>query len=171
MVAWTRSVLVAGHQKGTHIEHQTMVFSECSIDSWTDRLMDGPTCDDHLHPYLYMRYNYSSMAYLQHCFNTLRPRPNCRHFTDDIFKCIFLNENVLISLKISLKIVPKLPINNILALVHIMAWRRHGNKPLSEPMLVSLLTHICVTRPQWVNWSVVEDRHGWGNMQHCLTWV
>ena len=31
-----------------------------------------------------------------------------------------------------------------------MAWRRPGDKPLSEPMMVSLLTHICVTRPQWV---------------------
>ena len=33
------------------------------------------------------------------------------------------------------------PINNIKALVQIMAWRRPGDKPLSEPMLVSLLTH------------------------------
>ena len=41
--------------------------------------------------------------------------------------------------------------NNIPALVQIMAWRRPGDKPLSEPMMVSLLTHICVTRPQWVN--------------------
>ena len=32
-----------------------------------------------------------------------------------------------------------------------MAWRRPGDKPLSEPMMVSLMTHICVTRPQWVN--------------------
>ena len=32
-----------------------------------------------------------------------------------------------------------------------MAWRRSGDKPLSESMMVSLLTHICVTRPQWVN--------------------
>ena len=31
-----------------------------------------------------------------------------------------------------------------------MAWCRSGDKPLSEPMMVSLLTHICVTRPQWV---------------------
>ena len=31
-----------------------------------------------------------------------------------------------------------------------MAWRRPGDKPLSEPMVVILLTHICVTRPQWV---------------------
>ena len=31
-----------------------------------------------------------------------------------------------------------------------MAWCRTGDKPLSEPMLSSLLTHVCVTRPQWV---------------------
>ena len=34
-----------------------------------------------------------------------------------------------------------------------MAWRRPGDKPLSEPMMVSLLTHLCVTRPQWVKWT------------------
>ena len=80
--------------------------------------------------------------------NSLRPRRNRRHFADDIFKCIFLNENVLISIKISLKFVPKGQINNIPALVYIMAWRRPGDKPLSEPRMESLLTHICVTRPQ-----------------------
>ena len=83
--------------------------------------------------------------------NTLRPKQNGRHFADDIFSCIFLNENVLIPIKFSLKFVPKGPINNIPALVQIMAWRRDGAKPLSEPMIVSLPTHICVTRPQWVN--------------------
>ena len=80
--------------------------------------------------------------------NTLRPRQNGRHFPDDIFKCIFFNENVLISIKISLKFVPKRQINNIPALVQIMAWRRSGDKPLSEAMMENLLTHICVTRPQ-----------------------
>ena len=54
-------------------------------------------------------------------------------------------------IKISLTFVPEGPINNIPALVQIMAWRRTGDEPLSEPMMVSLLTHICVTRPQWVN--------------------
>ena len=83
--------------------------------------------------------------------NTLRPRQNGRHFADDIFKRIFLNENILIPIEISLKFVPKGPINNIPALVQIMAWRRPGDKPLSEPMMVNLTTHICVTRPQWVN--------------------
>ena len=85
--------------------------------------------------------------------NSLRPRQNGCHFADDIFKCIFLNENIWILIKISLKFVPKGPINNIPALVHIMAWRRPGDKPLFEPMMVWLLTHICVTRPQWVKES------------------
>ena len=31
-----------------------------------------------------------------------------------------------------------------------MAWRRPGEKLFSEPMMVSLLTYICATRPQWV---------------------
>ena len=82
--------------------------------------------------------------------NTLRPSQNGIHFPDDILKCIFVNENVWISIKISLKFVPKGPINNIPALVQIMVWRRLGDKPLSEPMMVRLPTHICVTRPQWV---------------------
>ena len=82
--------------------------------------------------------------------NSLRPRLNRRPFADDIFKCIFSNENEWIVPRISLKFVPKVRINNIPALVQIMAWRRPGNKPLSEPMMVRLSTHICVTRPQWV---------------------
>ena len=85
------------------------------------------------------------------CISTLRPRHHGRHFPGDIFKCIFLNENVSISIKISLKFVSKVPINYIPALVQIMDWRRPGDKPLSEPMVVSLQTHICLTRPQWVN--------------------
>ena len=72
------------------------------------------------------------------------------HCADDIFKCIFLNGSVWISHKISLKFVPEARIKNITALVQIMAWRRPGDNALSEPMMVSLLTHICVTRPQWV---------------------
>ena len=54
----------------------------------------------------------------------IRPRQNGRHFSDDIFQCILLNENVLISIKSSLKFVPKGPINHISTLVQIMAWRQ-----------------------------------------------
>ena len=90
--------------------------------------------------------------------NTLRPGRNRRHLADDILKCILLKENVKILIKFSLKCVPRGPINNIPALVQIIAWRRSGDKPLSEPMMVSLLTHICVTRPQWVNgdWILIN---------------
>ena len=56
------------------------------------------------------------------CVDTLRPRQNGRHFAD----AIFLNENVWIPIEISLKFVPKGPIDNIPALVQIMAWRRSG---------------------------------------------
>ena len=80
---------------------------------------------------------------------TLRPRQDGCHFPDDIFRFIFLNENIRIAINISLSFVPKGRIDNIPASVQIMAWRRSGDKPLSEPMMVSLLTHICGTRPQW----------------------
>ena len=58
-----------------------------------------------------------------------------RHFADDIFRCIFLNEKFCILTKISLKIIPKGPIDNKPTLVEIMAWRRIDDKPLSQPML------------------------------------
>ena len=97
------------------------------------------------------------------CINTLRPRQNGRHFPDDIFKSIFLNENVLVSINISLKFVPRGPINNIPTKVQVMAWRRSSDKPLSEPMVVRLPTHKCVTRPQWVEKS---SRKNTLNVQH-----
>ena len=113
-------------------------------------------------------------------FDTLRPKQNGRHIPDDIFKCIFLNENVWISVKIPPKFVPMGPVNNIPSLVQIVAWRRPGDKPLSEPMMVSLLTHICITRPQWVNWialslpspgqtHAIQCHHSYG--RHMCTWM
>ena len=56
-------------------------------------------------------------------------------FQTNIFTCIFLNENEWISIKISLKFVPKVRINNIPALVQIIACRQPGDKPLPEPMM------------------------------------
>ena len=78
-------------------------------------------------------------------FNSLRPKWNRCHFTNDIFKCNFLNEKVLIFIKISLKFISKGSINNIPTLVQI-----------SEPMVVSLLLHLCIYRPQWVNWILFK---------------
>ena len=91
----------------------------------------------------------------RHCYHT-EAEANGRHFTDDICKSIFLNKNMWISLKISLKFVPKVRINNIPALVQIMAWHRPGGKPLSELMMVNSLTHICLTGPQLTRWNVVK---------------
>ena len=54
---------------------------------------------------------------------------------DNIFKCIFLNENVRILIKISLKFVPKDPIDNKSALVQVMAWRQIGARPLPESVM------------------------------------
>ena len=54
--------------------------------------------------------------------------------TDDIFKSIF-NESVWISITISLKFVPKGPIDYKSALVQVMAWHQTGEKPLPESML------------------------------------
>ena len=61
------------------------------------------------------------------------------------------------------KFVPKVRNNNIPSLVQIMAWRRPGDKPLSEPIMVSSLTHTCVTRPQWVNIPKLQRQHCDGN--------
>ena len=49
--------------------------------------------------------------------NTLRPRQDGRHFPDNIFKCIFLNENLWILIKVSLKFIPRGLVNNIPALI------------------------------------------------------
>ena len=68
-------------------------------------------------------------------FNSSPPGQNGRHLTDGVFRCIFVNEKFYILTKILLKFGPKGPINNIPALVQIMAWCRIGDKPLSEPML------------------------------------
>ena len=50
---------------------------------------------------------------------------------NDIFKCIFLNENVKFFIQISLKFVPQDPIDNKPALVQVMAWRRTGDTPIT----------------------------------------
>ena len=74
-------------------------------------------------------------------WNNAYVRQDGRHFAADILKCIFLNENVWILIEISLKFVPKGLINNIPALVQIMASRRPGDKPSSEPISEPLFSY------------------------------
>ena len=54
---------------------------------------------------------------------------------DDIFKCILLNENERVPIRISLKLGPRSPIDNKPALARVMAWHRTSDKPLPDPML------------------------------------
>ena len=91
--------------------------------------------------------------------NILRPRQNCCHFVDDLFKCIFFNENVWISIKNSLNFVRKVRINNIPALVQIMAWCQPGDKSLSETVMVRFSMHIGVTWPHWVKGDNIMKMH------------
>ena len=86
----------------------------------------------------------------------LRPTQNGRHFPDDIFECIFWNENVWTSIKISLKFAPKGPINSIPLLVQIMA-RCRSAKPLSEPMVFDI--HIDAHMRQSASMSCCNDQH------------
>ena len=114
------------------------------------------------------RYLIAGIDCFTELFNTLRLRQNGRHSADHTFKRIFLRENVRISIKISMKFVPKSPIDSISASFQIMAWCRPCDKSLSEAMMVSLLTHICVAQPQWVKpsaihyweWQKVNGTHG-----------
>ena len=63
-------------------------------------------------------------------------------FPDDIFKSMFFNEYAWILIKISLKFVPRDLIDNISALVQIMAWRRPGqNQYLNQWWIVD--TYMC----------------------------
>ena len=101
---------------------------------------------------------------------TLRPRQNVRHFADAIMKCISLNENARLWNKISMKYVLRGLIDNMAELIKIMARRRPDDKPLSKPMMLSINTYICVTRPHWVegrlntspgiSWGCYRD-HNW----------
>ena len=80
----------------------------------------------------------STMVQIAAWVNTMRLKQYGRHFPDSIFKCIFFNENVSLSIKFSLTFVPKIWINNTPTLVQIMTWCWPGDKPLFEPMMASL---------------------------------
>ena len=99
--------------------------------------------------------------------NTLRPGQHGRHFADDGLRCISLNENVWILIKISLKFVPGGSINNNPTLFQIMAWRRPGDKPLSETMMVRLLTHCASLGLNELNTRI----HRMQSLLSCTIWI
>ena len=66
------------------------------------------------------------------------PEQNGHHFADNIFRYIFVNEKFWILIQISLQFVPKCPVDRTPLLIWIMAWRRIGDKLLSEPIMTRL---------------------------------
>ena len=94
--------------------------------------------------YIYI-YREREMLGNSNCINTLRPRQNGHHFPDNIFKCTFLKENVWISIKIPLRLVPKGPINNI----QIMTWCQSGDKPL-KPINDKYMS-LCLNEVKWIS--------------------
>ena len=112
-------------------------------------------------------------------FNTLRPRQDGRHFPDDIFRCIFLNENTWIAINISLNFVTKGPLDNIPSLVQIMAcghylnqwWlvyrRIYASLGLNElKWLVCELRYVCLTMSlHWLREPLL-----WAN-SHNKLWI
>ena len=81
---------------------------------------------------------------------------------DDILKCIFLNENDRIPIQISLIFVLRSPIDNTAALVHVMAWRRIGDKPLPESMMIPFTD---AYMQHWGNMSYFSEWH------EILQWI
>ena len=67
--------------------------------------------------------------------NSSHPGQNGRHFANDSFKCIFVNDKFCILVKILLECVPKGPIDTKSAMFQVMAWRQTGDKLLPEPLL------------------------------------
>ena len=92
--------------------------------------------------------------------NSSSPRQNGRHFTYDIFKCIFVNEKFCILIRISPKFVPKGPIDNKSASVQVMAWCRTGEKPLPEPMLTQFTDAYMGHLGRWVDSIFSRQLHG-----------
>ena len=75
---------------------------------------------------------------------------------DDIFKCILLNENDEIPIKLSLKLVPRSPIDNKPLLDQVMAWRRTFNVGVIRCHNATNITYRQYDCP---NSSVITPKH------------
>ena len=79
------------------------------------------------------------LEYMQDHWTHLPLDKMSNNLADDIFNCIFLNENDRILIQISLKYVPSSPIDNKSALCQLMALHQTGAKPLPEPMMTQFI--------------------------------
>ena len=87
-------------------------------------------------------------------FNSSHPGQNGCHFTDNIFKCIFINEKFCIAIQISLRFVAKGPINyanpvyGVATICHQVRWLHWGH-----PSLFHIATSILI----WYKMFCVRD--------------
>ena len=116
------------------------------------------SCISTYHNCLIVKLNHLSMVGIS--LTHWGPRQNGRQFSDDVFKHIFLNEDYCILIEISFKFVSHGPFNTILSLVQIMAWHRSGNKHYLNHWWLNLMTHICITQPQWGKNDSVLTQYG-----------
>ena len=126
-------ILILMVQWGKNFAHATHGMNK--IMTWTDH-------------YFTITCRKKKVSFLQEVDNDLI-NPLLTHFSLDKMAAISLMTfsdafSSMKSFKISLKFVPKGPINKIPVLVQIIAW------PLSEPYIYNIYIYICVTKPQWV---------------------
>ena len=142
----TISILIYWHTIQTALlilpcDRSTCTHTHTYISIYELGLIYNSICNNTCRPGLY-GWDYHIVT---QSLNTFWPKQYGCHFADDTLKRISLNENVRILIEISLKFIPKGPIDNKAAMAEIMAWRRAGDRPLSETMMARLSTHICVT--------------------------
>ena len=126
-----------------NIHNQCICYGK-SISMWVPVLADGTDGDDRGYQgILVFPYGLEGQYFLWNIFtwpiDTLRLRQTGHHFAVNIFKFIFLNENICILIKVSLEFVPKGVINKP-ALFQVMAWYWWGDNSLLEPTM----TNTCV---------------------------
>ena len=103
--------------KSTNFQMHFFEWKKNEFSIWTN---DDPFCWVVLPHVLMgpMRLQWvNNLGFFFSFLNSSPPGQNGRSFADDIFICIFMNEKCCILVKISLKFVPKGPINNNPALV------------------------------------------------------
>ena len=128
--------------------------------------MRGQFCKHHSHVAVSEAYHWTvklmmySVARLRQSSYSSSIELNGRHLADDIFGCISVNEEICILIKISLKFVPKDPIDNNPALVQIMVWRRIATSHYLNQCWPDSLTHLCGTRGIWVLTNICTKMPG-----------
>ena len=91
--------------------------------------------------------------------NTFGWRKSWHQSADEILKCFFINEKYHIFIQISLRFIPKGPINNMPSMVQIMPWRHSDDNQLSDDSVVYWYIYIWNTQPWRIHTLWTDDAH------------